>query len=216
MKKRAALLLCLLGLLGISGCASIANVAGACGTNAGSDVCFGAMHVPAEHSAAFVKASGQVIDAVHSAQFLQDLQAFQMQLAGSGKHAPAWEGVHAPDVVAAMKIAMQGMRIDTYGEVQGFVLRLTQGNVAFMGPPDGPIQMNRWALLRSSESLANTLAHELAHRVGLAHPHGDSNSAVAQCEPPYVVGSLVEKQLVGPGWTPGRFDCALLALPPGP
>ncbi len=213
MKTPVALLVCLLGMVG---CASISSVDGACGSGAGSDVCFGTMWVPAEHSAAFVKASGQVIDAVHSPQFLQDLQAFQNQLASSGPHAPAWTDVRAPDVVAAMKIAMQGMRIDTYGEVNGFVLRLVQGNVAFMGPPDGPIQMNRWALLRSSESLANTLAHELAHRVGLQHPHGDSNSAVAQCEPPYVVGSLVEKQLVGPGWTPGRFDCALLALPPGP
>jgi hypothetical protein len=213
MKKLSAALACVWGM---AGCASIATVPGSCGSGDNAGVCFGSMWVPADHSDAFAKASQQVIDAVHSREFLQDLSVFQKQWGASGKHAAAWNGLHAPDVVAAMKLAMHGMGIETYGEVDGFFLRLTQGNMAFMGSPAGPIQMNRWALLRPSESLANTIAHEVAHRVGLMHPSSETDTAVAQCEPPYVIGSLVEKQLLGPGWRPGRYDCALLALPPNP
>jgi hypothetical protein len=41
-------------------------------------------------------------------------------------------------------------------------------------------------------------------------PHSDSEMSVARREPPYVIGSLIEKHATGPAWRASDDDCPLL------
>ena len=137
-------------------------------------------------------------------------QDFRDVHSDDGRHAAAWEGVDPDRTVIAMQAALDGQRVATYGGLRGWFLRTFFGNTAYDGSADGPILLNRAALPRSAPSIANTFAHEIAHRAGLRHPHSGSSLAVARCEPPYVIGSLVEKHASGAAWRAGPDDCHLL------
>lgn len=181
-----------------------------CGSGVQSSVCFGTMEAPDDQRATFALAARQTVDAVHSREFAQDLMDFVARHGTGGEHAAAWAGLDPVATTAALKASLPGQRVATYGGLRGWFLRTFFGNVAYDGSADGPILLNRAALPRSAPSIANTFAHEIAHRTGLRHPHSSRDLATARCEPPYVVGTLVEKHAAGPDWRPDSDDCHLL------
>jgi hypothetical protein len=181
-----------------------------CGSGAQSAICFGAIEVPDDQHATFSLAARQTVDAVHSREFAEDLRDFAARYGADGDHAAAWAGVDPVATIAALQAGVPGQKVATYGGLRGWFLRAFFGNVAYDGSADGPILLNRAALPRSAPSIANTFAHEIAHRAGLRHPHSSRNLATARCEPPYVIGTLVEKHAAGPDWRPDSDDCHLL------
>lgn len=185
-----------------------------CGSGAQSAVCFGTIEVPDDQRAAFSLAARQVVDALHSGEFAEDLEVFIARHGTDGEHAAAWAAVDPAATIAALKAGIPGQRVATYGGLRGWFLKTFFGNVAYDGSADGPILLNRAALPRSAPSIANTFAHEIAHRMGLRHPHGSGDLATARCEPPYVIGTLVEKHAAGPDWRPDSDDCHLFRSRP--
>lgn len=180
-----------------------------CGSGAQSAICFGAIDVPDDQRGTFTLAARQAIDAIHSREFAEDLKNFATRHAAHGNHAAAWAGVDPVATIAALKAGVPGQRVATYGGLRGWFLRTFFGNVAYDGSAEGPILLNRAALPRSAPSIANTFAHEIAHRAGLRHPHSSRDLATARCEPPYVIGTLVEKHAAGQEWRADSDDCHL-------
>ena len=182
-----------------------------CGSGAQSAICFGAMEVPGDQRATFSLAARQTVDAIHSEEFAEDLENFATRNGAHGDHAVAWAGVDPVATIAALKAGVPGQTVATYGGLRGWFLKTFFGNVAYDGSDDGPILLNRAALPRSAPSIANTFAHEIAHRTGLRHPHSNRDLATARCEPPYVIGTLVEKHAAGLDWRPDSDDCHLFS-----
>lgn len=204
MMKGALVLVCITLL---PACSSIVTIPGGCGTEGRSGTCLGEMSIPDTETATFELASQQAIDAIYSEDFVRDLALFVNEDAKSGEHTAAWERFVISKEVASLRAEVTGVNIDTYGGIWGWILNVFAGNLAKDGVENGPILLNRWALPRPSESIANTITHEVSHRAGMVHPHSNSNLTIAQCEPPYVVGTLVEKTIVGVAWKPSQFDC---------
>ena len=190
-----------------TGCTSITTVRGACGTGVGAHICMGDMSVPTDDGAAFIEASRLAIDAVHAQSFVDDLQRFRTTYAMSGPHARAWADVDVAVAIPRLRAALDHLTAETYGGPYGLVLYVFKGNLAFDGTTSGPIRLNRWGLPRSSPSLANSIVHEAAHRIGLEHPNSDTRFAIARCEPPYVIGTLAERYATGTSWKPSADDC---------
>lgn len=92
-----------------------------------------------------------------------------------------------------MRVQINGTYAETYGGIKGLWLFVFYHNIAYDGTESGPILLNRIPLKkRTSESIANTIAHEVSHRIGLTHPHSDSNLNIAYKEPPYIIGDIIE------------------------
>lgn len=180
-----------------------------CGSPPHEHVCLGRLDVPAERRPAFLAASRAAVDALYSPGFEADLRAFIAVHSRIGPHAERWRGVEASAMIAALRRAMQGQDISTLGGLHGWFSHLLFHNTAYDGRTSGPILFNRFALDRTTASLANTIVHEVAHRIGLGHRR-QGRSPAARCEPPYVIGSLIEKAVTGPGWRPSPDDCSLL------
>lgn len=197
MGARLARALLLVAGLVMGGCTTLTTIEHVCGQGESATVCTGSLRVPASQQEQFAAAARQAIVAVHDQVLTDRLTEFSSQCAGVGPWAPAWNGVDVAGVSARLKAAAQGVRVDTYGGPIGLFKYVVFGNLAFDGDEAGPIRINRWGLPRSSASLANSFAHELAHRIGLLHPSSRKNLDIAQYEPPYVIGALVEQQVEG-------------------
>ena len=184
-----------------SGCASLTTISGSCGTSPNNNICLGEESIQEGQEELFRKASTEVIDAVASKQFITELEHFYSLFSGEGDHSIAWSSINIEKVQSSLISEINGLKIETYGGISGFFYNKLFGNVAFDGSLEGPIRLNRCALPRSSASIANTISHEAAHRIGLTHPNSDDDLEVANCEPPYVIGSLIEKQIA-----PDKFN----------
>ena len=180
-----------------------------CGSPPHEQVCLGRLDVPAERRAAFLAASRSAVDALYSPGFESDLRAFIATHAHRDAHAERWSGVEADATIAALRRAIRDQDVSTIGGLRGWFSRRFFHNAAYDGRTSGPILFNRFALDRTVASLANTIVHEVAHRIGLSHRR-QGRSAAARCEPPYVIGSLIEKAIIGPRWRPSPDDCSLL------
>jgi hypothetical protein len=192
-------LIALLTLVLIS-CTSITTIdKGACGTGDASGICLGKQDVPEKQVNLFNKASQEVVDTLNSPQFIEDLSEFINKYSKHGAHSESWNGLDVTNVQNKLINEVNGLTIETYGGIKGGFLALFFGNKAFDGTKNGPIKLNRWALPAPSASIANTIAHEAAHRIGYSHPNSSQFGKlnIAFCEPPYVIGSIVEQILLG-------------------
>lgn len=199
--------------LSVTSCARSTTVKGGC-TASGESMCLGEMQVPRDQVDSFQTAARLALEAVSSPGFEHDLISFVDAHTSSGLHAVAWRGVDPRTVVARLREIAPSVRVATYGGPGAWLKHRFSGNLAYDGDSAGPIRINRWGLPRSAPSPANTISHEMAHRVGLTHPSSSHDFATALCEPPYVIGSLVEKYAtVGP-WAPSANDCPLLKVRP--
>lgn len=182
---------------------------GGCGTSPNESICLGATTAPTKQVDLFELSSRQAVDAISSQEFRDELASFVANHSTAGEHSGAWAGVDASGIPDKLLQKTQGMQISTFGGVKGLFFKLCCGTQAFEGDGVGPILINRWSLPRSSASIANTIVHEAAHRIGLSHPHSSNNKSVAHCEPPYVIGSMVEKHILGDELNP-EGHCSLL------
>lgn len=181
-------------LITVSSCTSICEVSKITHKVDGKEITFAESRMPCKKVDDFKLAVNLTIESVYSEKFETLLTNYIKDSLGTGEHTKAWEGVIAKDVVQKMRENINGTSADTYGGVKGLWLHLIYGNIAYDGTENGPILFNRVPLKnRNSPSISNTIAHEISHRIGLKHPHSDSNLKIAYREPPYVIGNIVEE-----------------------
>lgn len=199
-----------IGLLCIASAAAGQDSELPCGSPPNESVCLGEIDVPDAHRSTFNQAARLAVNGLHSEEFERELAAFIRDHAASGPHSGRWASVEAGPIVARLRQGVKGQDIITYG---GLIARMNyrvNGNLAYDGAETGPIKVNREALPRPAEEIANTIAHEVAHRIGLKHRRR-GRSEPARCEPPYVIGSLIEKWASAGRWRRrSGDDCHLL------
>lgn len=186
----SALLACLLP----ASCARICSVEPATVAVQGGEVVFAGSRIPCYKAEDFREAARLTALAIYAPEFEQRLAYYMEHTMGEGPHVAAWKGVMAKEVVAKMRSHVNGTYVRTYGGAVGLWKYWVYGNLAYDGSESGPILINRTGLKkRSSVSLSNTMAHEIAHRIGLTHPHSDDDLEIAYKEPPYVIGDIIEE-----------------------
>ena len=150
--------------------------------------------IPCKKQEDFEKAVRLTISAIYSNGFEQALDNHIQNKIGSGKHVDAWKNLTASKIVADMRSEINGTYAETYGGIIGLWKYMFYGNIAFDGAKNGPIRLNRIPLKnRTSAQISNTIAHEVAHRIGLEHPHSKEDLKIAFLEPPYIIGDLIEE-----------------------
>ena len=180
-----------------------------CGMVDGSKVCLGEIDLRgklSEQEAVMLdEAATLAIETVASAQFkaaLDDVRSKIMAKPDDGwRSAKETLAVYSNDeIISRLKAKLKGLEIDSFGYSRGTFLWWFYGTKAMDGGSEGPIYLNRAALYRATkETLANTIVHEAAHRIGLTHPNKSA------CEAPYLIGNLVES-LISDGY---ELDCDL-------
>jgi len=160
----------------------------------GISITMGASRIPCNKVKEYEKAASYCVDALFSDQFESELIKFISSVKSDDKYYPAWDGLRAENIISDMRSSIDGTYAETYGGPVGLFKYLVFHNIAYDGTTDGPIRLNRWPLKkRSPADISNTIAHEVAHRIGLVHPSSDNDMATAKLEPPYVVGNIVGK-----------------------
>lgn len=150
--------------------------------------------VPCKEKEKFESAALLTLEAIHSSEFETRLEKFHRTELRDGEHVAAWKNVTVQNVVSGVRNKVDGTYANSYGGVTGLFKFLIVGNVAYDGGIEGPIRFNRWALSkRSIPQVSNTIAHEVAHRAGLKHPTSGSSLEVANKEPAYVVGNIIQE-----------------------
>lgn len=176
-----------------SSCAKICTVPPINANVNGITVSFASSKIPCTKVTEYEKAVKLSIDAIYSQTFETELENYIKDSIGSGPHQKAWKGLIAGEVVKKMRIQINGEFIETYGGPIGWFRYTFFHNIAYDGTIDGPIWLNRIPLKnRNAASIANTIAHETAHRIGLVHPNSKADLKIAYKEPPYVIGKIVE------------------------
>jgi hypothetical protein len=158
-------------------------------------ISFGPSTFPCKKLDKYESAVKKAITSIYSDEFEIKLTEYIKDSIGSGEHVPAWEGLVASEIVAKMRSQINGEFLETYGGIRGWWVNKFSGNLAYDGTMNGPIRINRIPLKyewRDASSIANTIAHETAHRIGLTHPHSNSNLKIAYKEPPYIIGQIIE------------------------
>ncbi len=160
----------------------------------GRSISFASSKIPCKKVNDYEEAVKLSINAIYSGAFETELENYIRDSIGNGPHAEAWKNIVAKDVVKKMRTQINGEFIETYGGPIGWFRYTFYHNIAYDGTADGPILLNRIPLKhRNGPSIANTIAHETAHRIGLTHPLSDVNLKIAYKEPPYIVGDIIEK-----------------------
>lgn len=195
MKERKFMIIVGIGMLiTISSCTSLCEVSKITYQLDGTEITFAESRMPCKKVDDFKLAVNLTIKSVYSEKFETLLTNYIKDSLGTGEHTKAWEGVIAKDIVQKMRENINGTSADTYGGVKGLWLHLIYDNIAYDGTENGPILFNRVPLKnRNPPSISNTIAHEISHRIGLKHPHSDSNLKIAYREPPYVIGDIIEE-----------------------
>lgn len=126
----------------------------------------------------------------------------------------AWRGASADAMVSALRQQLPAITLTTYDDCR---LWRSSRNRAFDGG-DGPVRVNRCAEIPMMPSdVANTIVHETVHRMGYGHPHMGGTIfpswPLANCEPPYLVGSLVRSIAASTPITSTFNNCAYLIEP---
>jgi hypothetical protein len=188
--------MCMTVVIMISGCATKVTLPSTCGL-VRTDVCIGSISAPKSAVDSLQLGAQQAIDVIYSMEFEAALQDFQKENAGALLQVKAWSGFDNAAVVEKLRAKIKIMRIETKGGPFWYLRYKFAGNLARDGAGEGPIQLNEWAFPRSPSSFANSIAHEIAHKAGLIHPSSSANFLAALCEPPYIVGTLVEGSIVG-------------------
>ncbi|RBQ04955.1 hypothetical protein [Pedobacter miscanthi] len=174
-------------------CAKICTVPPINATVNGTTVSFASSKIPCKKVTEYEEAVKLSINAIYSETFEITLENYMKDSIGNGPHEKAWEGLVAKEVVKKMRLQINGEFIETYGGPIGWLRYTFSHNIAYDGTADGPIWLNRIPLKnRNAASIANTIAHETAHRIGLRHPNSDVDLKIAYKEPPYVIGTIIE------------------------
>jgi hypothetical protein len=178
----------------LSSCASICHIESFKIKTKSTTVTIEESDFPCKKKDDFITAAKLTTKTLYSDKFVVELSNYMKDSIGEGAHTAAWENLDAKEVVELMRKQINGTYVETYGGIKGLWLSVFYSNIAYDGTENGPIRYNRIPLRkRTASQIANTLAHELAHRIGLKHPHSDDNLKIAQKEPPYVIGDMMER-----------------------
>jgi hypothetical protein len=182
-------------LILLNSCAKICSIQKTNINVSDKQISFGPSTFPCKKVDIYESAVKKAITSIYSDEFETKLTEYMKDSIGSGEHTAAWEGLIASEIVAKMRNQINGEFLETYGGIHGWWVNTFSGNLAYDGTMNGPIRINRIPLKhkwRDASSIANTIAHETAHRIGLTHPHSNSNLKIARKEPPYVIGQIIE------------------------
>jgi hypothetical protein len=191
-----------------------------CGMPPHAQICIGTIDVPSKFRSKFRKGAEESIAAIFSEKFEPALADFIQRHAAVPAIAEPWKGQEAAAIVTAERARYtRAISIVTKGGISGWFSRLFHHNVAYEGvqEPDGSrrIPVNRFGMSQATPgAVANTIAHEVAHAVGLRHPDSERASGLSRafCEPPYVIGSIVRQIAEGDAWRFNpSFDCHCFA-----
>lgn len=205
--------LVILSPLVLASCATLTTVSNVCSEGTEPQVCIGPMEVPKDQAETFRKAANSTISLLHTVQVQSQLDKFIRTQVNQKANAPwhaAWKGLTADKIATDLKSSVDQTALETYGGFCGLMKYWFSHNVATEGVAGGPIRLNRWALPRTSASIANTIAHEVSHKAGMRHPSSGRDLGIADCEPPYVVGRIVEQLITET--TPDHPRCPLPAI----
>lgn len=192
-------------------------------------VCFDSMtEIPRDRVGVFRDGGALAIDVVMGdtfpARLARALASIERVASGTepraGRPSPsrfrdAWQGASAGTIVDALRRQLPSITLTTYDDCPRW--RRSQ-NRAFDGG-DGPVPVNRCAEIPMEPAdIANTIVHETAHRAGYRHPHMERwinrNWSLANCEPPYLVGSLTRSIAASTPITITLNNCAYLIEQP--
>ncbi|MDN3579286.1 hypothetical protein [Mucilaginibacter flavus] len=157
----------------------------------------GDMSIPSYKKEDFTLAAILVVKIINSETFKNRLKDSVAQYSAGGAYSAAWTGWDTDRITTGMRAKIQGLTVETYGGPFAAISHWFSGNIANdgnnnAGTATGPIKLNRTGMPRHTiADLCNTIAHEAAHRVGMTHPHSNTDLTIAFKEPPYIVGSLV-------------------------
>jgi hypothetical protein len=143
----------------------------------------------------FELASRYVLMTLNHFEFRRRLFSKYRQL-GEGPWTEAWDVMSVMVMVDKLKEKVDGLRVDTYTGPKALFMYAVFNNIALDGGKSGPIYMNYFPMRkRTIAEMAGTIAHEVAHRIGLTHPHSGKDRAISLKEPPYVIGDLVTEMV---------------------
>jgi hypothetical protein len=180
----------------LSSCAKICTVQTTNVDINGKQISFGSSKFPCKKVSDYEIAVTKAITSIFSYEFERKLTEYIKDSIVSGEHVKAWEGLETKEIVRKMRDQINGEYVETYGGLNGWFKNKFFGNLAYDGTMNGPIRINRIPLKfhwRDAASIANTIAHETAHRIGLTHPNSDTDLRIAYKEPPYIIGEIIEK-----------------------
>jgi len=173
----------------------------------------GEMVVPKEKEQVFKEAACMAVQILYSKEFRKELTKYIANHTNDGDYAEAWQGWDVDKIISGLKEHINGITVITDGSPAELWDYTFFGNLAWDGDSSGPIRLNQFGLNRDAASIANSFIHEVSHRAGMGHPHSSIRGAweTAICEPPYVIGSILEKIAKGNAWTWKKAaDCKCL------
>jgi hypothetical protein len=114
-------------------------------------------------------------------------------------------------MMGALRRQLPSITLTTYNDCP---LWRRSSNRAYEGQPGEPVSVNRCAEIpMTPPDIANTIVHETVHRVGYRHPNMERwrrNWSLANCEPPYLLGSLARSIAASTPITTTLNNCAYL------
>jgi len=179
---------------------------------------------PAKYEALLTQSRQLALDTIQTDQFENELVRFYEAYRLSGaieswqniantkraRYDEMWAKLPIETIISDLRQTAPILGVSTFGGFKGWRLDLCCGTLALDGKSTGPMLLNRYALPRPKIQVAGTIVHEAAHRIGLSHVNYSKTPRLGKCEPPYVIGQLLQRQLEGDAWTYDGNDCELL------
>lgn len=124
----------------------------------------------------------------------------------------AWSKKSVEEILTEVRRSAPSLSVRSKGGIKQWARFKISGNIADEPRNGGPIVLNKFALSgRSKSSIAGSIIHEGAHRIGLRHDNYSDFLRVGKCEPPYVINQLIERILEQDAWEYDQLDCELLS-----
>ena len=152
------------------------------------------------------------LDAVNSQMFVNDLQRFYDAYNHTDKistwsgldqnyldsYNQAWEAKTIEETVNDIRVASPTLGIKSKGGISQWGRYKFAGNIADEALNGGPIILNKYALSKGTKSsIAGSIIHEGAHKIGLRHDNYPSFKRLGKCEPPYIINQIIERIIEG-------------------
>ena len=193
--KRIKSVLVLFCAAGFAGCVFTTEIKSYSPLQGNEDAHLGTMKVPRKMAMKFQDAAKGIIEIIYSDEFKTELKKYtEIHRNSTEAFSKEWKDWDAEKIIKMMKDSIKGLQLKIYKGPIACFKHYVYHNVAFDGAKNGPILMNRWGLASfGPDDIANSMSHEAAHRIGLQHPDYADDHKIGLCEPPYVIGGIVQR-----------------------